>query len=222
MRGNEYAKYRMESGERVDLQTMETSLRLLWREAVAGNTKSYTRFLHQLSGHVRAFLRKRLAARPDAVEDLVQEILLAVHQKRHTYQSSQPLTAWIFAIARYKWIDHLRSHNRTQALHDDIDDWADQLWTDADSEAQDASKDLHTLLAGLPEKQRLCIEHAKLEGHSIADIARRLGQTESAVKVNIHRGLKTLAQKFATLRQVTPLSAHPQDPTTNTQDHAHE
>jgi hypothetical protein len=47
-------------------------------------------------------LRRRLASLPDDVEDLLQELLLAIHIQRHTYDSTQPLTPWVQAIARYK------------------------------------------------------------------------------------------------------------------------
>jgi DNA-directed RNA polymerase specialized sigma24 family protein len=56
------------------------------------------------------------------VEDLVQECLLAMHNQRHTYQSDQPLTAWVHAIARYKMIDLLRAKSVREDLHDPLDD----------------------------------------------------------------------------------------------------
>jgi RNA polymerase sigma-70 factor, ECF subfamily len=54
---------------------------------------------------LRAFLRKRLVNLPEEVEDLAQELLLAVHNQRHTYDPGQPITAWIYTIACYKLID---------------------------------------------------------------------------------------------------------------------
>jgi RNA polymerase sigma-70 factor (ECF subfamily) len=184
----------------VDLQTLETSLHATWMQALAGHAPSYEKALSAISGHLRAFLKRRLYSRPQDVEDLVQETLFAIHQKRHTYQSDQPLTAWVYAIARYKLIDHLRAHSRRESKHDDIDDWADQLWANDDALASDAQRDVHQLLSELPDKQRLPIEHTKLQGLSIAESAQLTGQSEAAVKVNIHRGLKALAQKFG----VTP------------------
>ena len=87
-----------------------------------------------LSAHLRAFLRRSLFGWPDEVEDLVQECLLAMHNKRHTYQSDQPLTAWVHAIARYKLIDLLRSKSGREALHDPLDD--------SGTDASDARRDL--------------------------------------------------------------------------------
>mgnify|MGYP000588349336 CR=1 FL=1 len=182
------------------MQNIELELHALWMQAQTGDAASYTQLLRTLSVYLRNFLRRRLFSRHQDIEDLVQETLLAIHQKRHTYLPDQPLTAWVYAIARYKLIDHLRAHSRRESKHDDIDDWAEQLWANDDAQASDAQRDLHQVLSELPDKQRLPIEHTKLQGLSIAESAQLTGQSEAAVKVNIHRGLKALAQKFG----VTP------------------
>ncbi len=175
---------------------LETQLHGLWMRAQAGDGASYAQALRLLSTCLRGFLRKRMPNQAHDVEDPVQETLMAIHQKRHTYQSDQPLTAWMYAIARYKWVDHLRAHGRRVHLHDDIDDWANTLAVESEEDASDAHKDLDTLLAGLPARQREAIEHTRLHGLSISETAERTGQSESAVKVNIHRGLKTLIAKW--------------------------
>lgn len=89
---------------------IEERLRGLLLLGLDADAAAYQRFLKELSAHLRAFLRRRLAQRPDEVEDLVQETLLAVHNQRHTYRPDMPVTAWAHAIARYKLIDWLRSH----------------------------------------------------------------------------------------------------------------
>ena len=53
---------------------------------------------------------------------MVQEVLLAVHNQRHTYDMGQPLTAWIHAIARYKMIDLFRRHGLHEALNVPLDE----------------------------------------------------------------------------------------------------
>ena len=178
------------------LQIIEADLHAAWREALAGDAKCYQDVLTRLSQHLRLFLRRRLRDKPQDVEDLVQEILLSIHQKRHTYDPKQPLTAWVYAIARYKLIDPLRAQARLDHKNDPIDDWHDQLWM-ASTEDADASKvHLTHMLSQLPDKQRRPIEHTKLEGHTVAEAAELTGQSESAVKVNIHRGLKALAKLY--------------------------
>ena len=92
----------------VRFATSENQLRELLVQGLDGDAAAYHRFLKALSAHLRAYFRKRLFQRPDEVEDLVQETLLAVHNQRHTYRLDLPLTAWVHAIARYKLIDHFR------------------------------------------------------------------------------------------------------------------
>ena len=173
----------------------EEDLRRLLARGLDGDEAAYRAFLDALVARLRGFLRRRLTRAPDEVEDLLQEILLAVHNQRHTYDPSQPLTAWLHAIARYKLIDCLRRRARRELLHDSLDD-APALLAAADDEAREARRDLATLLAALPPRHRLPIEYVKLQGLSVAEAARRLDMSESAVKVGVHRGLKALAAKI--------------------------
>lgn len=173
----------------------EGRLQALLVTGLAGDARAYHAFLKEMGAHLRAFLRRRLATMPGEVEDLVQEILLAIHNQRHTYDAGQPLTAWVHAIARYKLIDLLRRRGGREALHDEFDDET-QIAAASDEEAGEARRDLGKLLELLPERQRLPIVHVKLEGLSVQEAARLTGMSESAVKVGIHRGLKALAQKI--------------------------
>ncbi|PHV33218.1 RNA polymerase subunit sigma [Janthinobacterium sp. BJB312] len=182
-----------------------TELRLhgLMLRGLDGDAAAYRSFLQATSGHLRAFLRKRLQRWPDDVEDLVQECLLAIHNQRLTYDTGVPLTSWIHAIARYKLIDWLRRHARREAQHlpYDEEDSAQELFSSADAEAAEASRDLAKLLASLPAQQRDAIVHTKLDGWSVRDTAAAMGISEASVKVAVHRGLKALA---ANLRITTP------------------
>ena len=171
----------------------EARLQALLLQGLAGDAVAYRAFLAALAVHVRGFLLRRLAQRPGEVEDLLQEVLLAVHNARHTYQAQQPLTAWVQAIARYKLADHYRSYARHDALHDGLEDDSD-LFAASEEEAAQATRDLGKLLAQLPPRQRLPIVHVKLEGLSVEETARMTGLSASAVKVGIHRGLKALAK----------------------------
>jgi RNA polymerase sigma-70 factor (ECF subfamily) len=173
----------------------EVRLRSLLVGGLSGNAVAYRSFLDALAAHLRSFLRTRLARMPDDVEDLVQEVLLAVHNKRHTYDPAQPLTAWVQAIARYKLFDLLRRRLRTDMLNDPLDE-DDQSLYSTDNDASEVHYDIAKLLQQLPDRQRLPILHVKIEGESVSDTARRTGMSESAVKVGIHRGLKALAAKI--------------------------
>jgi RNA polymerase sigma-70 factor, ECF subfamily len=173
----------------------EERLRRLLVLGNAGDAISYHAFLKELSAHLRAFLRKRLVHLSDEVEDLVQESLLAVHNQRHTYDSSQPLTSWVHAIAKYKLVDLLRRRAHRESLTDSLDD-ASGFFSSADADAAEAKRDLGKLLEQLPDRQRLPIVHTKLEGLSVEATAQVTGMSESAVKVGVHRGLKALAAKI--------------------------
>jgi RNA polymerase sigma-70 factor (ECF subfamily) len=174
------------------LSATEERLRDLMVRGLAGDSAAYHAFLKELSAHLRAFLRRRLARLPDDVEDLVQETLLAVHNQRHTYEADQPLTAWVHAIARYKLVDLLRRRSGREAMKDPLDDEL-AVFATSDAEAADARRDVAKLLERLPERQRLPIQFMKLEGRSVVETARATGMSESAVKVGVHRGLKALA-----------------------------
>lgn len=174
------------------LNAGEERLRKMLIRGLGGDAPAYHAFLQELSAHLRAFLRKRLAGLPDEVEDLVQESLLAVHNQRHTYDAGQPLTAWVHAIAKYKLVDLLRRREKRDLLTDPLDDEIDVL-SSSDNDAAEARRDLGKLLEQLPDRLRLPIIHTKLQGLSVAEAARLTGMSESAVKVGVHRGLKALA-----------------------------
>ncbi len=174
------------------MQAGEARLRSLFVQGLAGDAVAYQAFLKDIGAHLRAFFKRRLASLPDDIEDLVQETLLALHNQRHTYQSHQPLTAWVHAIARYKLIDLFRARGSREALHEPLED--DLLvFAASETDACDARRDVGRLLEQLPDHQRLPILHMKIEGLSVIETAQATGMSESAVKVGVHRGLKALA-----------------------------
>src|ERR1700677_4839736 len=169
------------------MQLIEERLRSLMLQSLAGDAAAYRVFLDELTARLRSYLRRRLGGLPDEVEDLLQELLLAVHNKRHTYDPKQPLTAWAQAITRYKLVDLLRRRSRSNVLTDPLDE-DDQVFATTANDAAEAQFDVAKLLRGLPDRQRLPILYVKIEGASVTDTAVRTGMSESAVKVGIHRG----------------------------------
>src|SRR5713101_6453275 len=96
----------------------EAALRALMKAGLDGDSAAHRTLLERLSGQLRAYYKERLAriGRSAAeAEDLVQEALIAVHIQRHTYDLAEPLTPWVYAIARYKLIDHLRRTRASRA-----------------------------------------------------------------------------------------------------------
>src|SRR5262249_38683968 len=112
------------------------------------------------------------------------------HTRRHTYDPDRLLTPWVYAIARYKLIDHLRRY-QPASRNVPIEDVAEIFAAD-ESRAMDGHFDLGKVLARLPDKIRLAVQHVKIEGLSVVEAAARCGISESAVKMNVHRGLKQL------------------------------
>ncbi|MGV8920101.1 MAG: sigma-70 family RNA polymerase sigma factor [Pseudomonas sp.] len=177
------------------LRSREIHLQTLFLAGLAGDQVAYRSFLSELTPHLRGFLRGKLVRQAAEIEDVLQEVLLAVHNARHTYRADQPLTAWVFAIARYKLADFYRSRSRHDGLNDSLDDSA-ELFAEPELEPAQASRDLSKLLEQLPDRQRLPIMHVKLEGLSVQETAQMTGLSESAVKIGVHRGLKALAEKI--------------------------
>ncbi len=156
--------------------------------AQSGDSRAYHRLLVEVSGWLHRYFTGRLP--PPMVEDTVQDTLLAIHEKRHTYDPERPFGPWLAAIARYKWIDRLRALKSapTEAL-------TDELAVADHEEAVTSASALERLLQELKPAQSAVIRMVKLEGLSIEEASVRTGQSISLVKVNIHRGLARLAAK---------------------------
>lgn len=176
----------------------ETELKRLMVASQAGDASAYRALLDQMSRYLRGYYKTKLTRSgrsASEAEDLVQEVLMAIHTRRHTYNADEPFTPWMHAIARYKLIDHLR---RRQGGPADVplEDIGEVAAHD-DHVAVESGYDLQTLLGRLPEKMRRAIQHVKIEGLSVAETAKLCDMSESAVKVNIHRGLRTLEDMIA-------------------------
>jgi RNA polymerase sigma-70 factor (ECF subfamily) len=171
----------------------EPELKALMLQSLAGDAAAYRRLLIGLRDRLQIYFGRRLGSDPAQAEDLVQETLMAVHAKRGTFDQSQLVTAWTYAIARYKLIDHMRRAGRRRFTP--IDDEHD-LAAEDDSAATDARLDLTRGLSGLPEHTRGLVVSVKLHGEPVADVAERTGASEGAVKVAVHRGFMKLAARL--------------------------
>jgi RNA polymerase sigma-70 factor (ECF subfamily) len=159
----------------------------LMEAAQSGNGGVYHRLLTEISTWLRRYYARRLP--PAMVDDAVQDTLLAVHEKRHTYDPGRPFEPWLAAIARYKWIDRLRAMKAapTELLTEDIAAEGNH------EEALTSAWSLERLLGELKPAQSEVIRLVKLQGLTIEEAAARTGQSSSLVKVNIHRGLGRLS-----------------------------
>lgn len=166
------------------------------RAAIAGDESGYRRFLGELAPFLRAQARSgllRVGRSPVDAEDIVQETLIAIHTKRQTWRTQEPIVPWIRAIARHKLIDALR--RRGSSGHIDIDDFAESI-ADPVAEPEIEKRDVMKLATFLPDGQRAVIEAIFAEGRSTAETAVHLSMTEGAVRVALHRGLGRLAVLF--------------------------
>lgn len=160
----------------------------LMAAAQAGDAGAYHQLLVQVGGWLRRYYARRLP--PSMVDDAVQDTLLAIHVKRHTFDGARLLGPWLVAIARYKWIDRLRAMKTaaTEPLneHMHIGDHGD---------AVAGASALQRLLGELKPAQSDVIRLVKLQGLSVKEAAARTGQSIALVKVNIHRGLGRLRSR---------------------------
>jgi len=182
------------SCELMDVTSTESELRALMLASSDADAAAYRTLLERLGAQLRAYFKGHLnrVNRGDVeAEDLVQEALLAIHTRRHTYDPSLLFTPWVYAIARYKFIDYLR---RTKVSAKDIPmEETGELTARDDHGLVESSLDLDRLLTGLSPKVKQIIQYVKLDGLSVSEAATRCGMSESAVKVSVHRGLKSLA-----------------------------
>ena len=166
------------------------------RAAIAGDEAAYRRLLTSLAPVLRATARRGLArtgASESDSEDLVQETLLAIHLKRHTWDAVRPIGPWIRAIARNKLIDHLR--RRGGRIEVPIEGFEEILPTESNTPPVEA-RDVETYVAKLPTRQRDVVQCILKEDISIRDTAARLKMSEGAVRVALHRGLATIAKRY--------------------------
>jgi len=163
--------------------------------ARAGDSDAYATLLSALATLLRPFVRRHLQRHDSDVEDVLQDVLLAIHTRRESYDASrQPMTAWVYAIARYKVIDHLRREGlRAHVPLDGMDD----LFAADTADAGDTQRDVDALVARLPEQQRRAMRLVKLDELSVREAAAETGLSETAVKVNVHRGIKNLMRLVA-------------------------
>ncbi len=167
----------------------ETEWAALLRAANAGDGQAYARFLHAITPVLRGLLRSRGRALPaDAHEDVLQEVLLAIHTKRQTWREDAPLLPWLYAIARYKLADAFR--RRGAAIHLPIEDLQDQLQAPAHDVS--AARDSAVLIGRLDARSAAIVRAVSLEGESAAEVGQRLEMSEGAVRVTLHRAMQRM------------------------------
>jgi RNA polymerase sigma-70 factor (ECF subfamily) len=155
--------------------------------AQRGDEASYDRLMREVRVWLSRYFNKRLS--PTAAEDATQEALLAIHVHKQQYDTSDPMRPWLKTIARFKWIDQLRSHLRSPESLEDM-----EVPVEDHGAMTRASILIDLLLGEAKPAQEQVIRLVKLRGASVEEASRISGQSPSLVKVNIHRGLKRIGQ----------------------------
>lgn len=172
-------------------QKQELQAAALMLRAQKGEEEAYAEMLILLTAAARSYVRSR-AGQPVAwVDDAVQEILVAVHQSRHTFDSSRPFAPWFYAIARNRFVDVLRREQRIRRHEIRGATWPEPASAEDGLARVDMDAVRHAL-ALLPPRQREVVEALKLRDERVRDIATRLAMTVTSVKVTAHRGYRTL------------------------------
>lgn len=167
--------------------THPAELTALFQAGVAGDAARYGEFLQAVSAILRRAITRKL---PSAdLEDVLQEILISVHKARHTYDGERPLMPWLSAIAQFRVNDHLRKLYGAAAW-ERLDIAVDVTETASDSEYMD------DLLNPVGERDRQILTLMHIEGHTAKETGRRLGMSESAVKVAAHRAIKKIREQL--------------------------
>ena len=179
------------------METREESWAGAMRAERRGDAVAYRRLLDEVAGVLRRIIRARLAQlglNASNTEDLIQEVLIGLHTKRHTWDESRPFLPWLHAILRYKLTDATRQWRREARYLSDqpLDDWA-EIFAAPEEDPDRALVDVERHVEALPESQREVVRALALDGASVRETAQRLGRSEGAVRVTLHRALARLA-----------------------------
>ena len=165
----------------------------LMRAAQDGDQRCYEQLLRAVTPFIRA-LARRHCRNPADVEEMVQDTLLTLHRVRHTYDPARPFSPWLAAIASRRIIDTVRKRSRVSRheLPDTDSETFAVAATNNDVELVRSEQEVTELLATLPVRQRVALEALKLKEMSLLEASATSGQSVSALKVNVHRALKSL------------------------------
>jgi len=174
----------------------DRALAELMRSAQAGDKAAYQAVLRASVPIVAASARRTGVPR-DAVDDVVQDVLLTIHRALPTYDPARPFLPWLRAIAVRRAIDALRSQGRRGAREADDEiaylnhpDDRPDVFEEA-SRLGDAGR-LRAAIATLPPRQREAIEIIGLREQSLEEASAATGSSKVALKVNFFRALKSL------------------------------
>ena len=144
-------------------------------------------------------LALRITMNAADAEDVVQETMMKVWNRRDQWEQIESIEAFCLTICRNLSLDKVRRmDNQAQTLDAAYDPKDQGVASNPEEQAiqSDRVQLVRQMISQLPEKQRSCMQLRDMEGKSYKDIATVLDITEEQVKVNIFRARQTIREKF--------------------------
>ncbi|MAS86928.1 MAG: RNA polymerase subunit sigma-24 [Micavibrio sp.] len=168
----------------------------LMAKAQKGDKFAYNRLLSEILPYIHNVLYKKISKK-EAIDDIVQEILISVHKSRATYDSSRAFKPWLHAIISYRSMDYFRKHyaKRSQQVENiDFTAFENDFVTNSDHAGEYI--DIENALDSLPKKQRKIFDLMRIKGFTAQEVADKMNMSVSAVKVSVHRTAQKLEEKL--------------------------
>lgn len=169
-----------------------------------GDADAYTELLTLLASVTRKYARRRVGDVP-WVDDVVQETLMSVHGARHTFDGRRPFAPWFYAIVSSRLIDVIRRERRIASREVAVEPLAEPA---AGGEASGVHvrpaldpDEVRAAMATLTPKQRRVVHALKFRHETVREAGKRLGMSESAIKVTAHRGYQALRKALGMTRR---------------------
>ena len=176
----------MKLGKQIEFDWEETM-----KLALNGDSEAYKTILEKLGEKIDTHLQFKIFDKED-IPDICQDILISVHNARHTYDSNRPFLPWVMAITRYKTIDYIKSKTRKTQTFTPFDNIEESALFSESLDNICSSMEVETFMATLKQPERELLSFVKLEGYSVKDAAEKFSMSESNVKTSVHRIVKKL------------------------------
>lgn len=173
-----------------------TQLKELFIKANHGDNKAYKTFLENIEKMAYQYTQGRISEKSHH-QDIVQEILLSIHQSRHTYDPSKPINPWIYAIFHYRTADHLRKTYKNKEDSTDEETFKEIKDGFNVTKNTESNELINKALATLSKKQKEMVILSKIEGFTSAEIALKMNMNINTVKVTIHRSLEKMRKALS-------------------------
>ena len=166
------------------------------RQAQVGDAAAYAGLLSEVALRMRRLVRRRAPwLSSEDAEDVVQDILLSLHQARATWDPARPFMPWMVTIARARLADNARRHARRLAIDLAASDLAETFCdrpTNSTSDAVVTMMSLRKAMQDLSPAERQAVDLLRLREMSLTEAAEASGSTVAALKVAVHRAMRKI------------------------------